>query len=71
MDRSDFVSKFPELAKEQDKAWNRWILRVIIIVSLWTAAILATKKYCSQEEVQVKVNTTFQKSNYDTMREFC
>ncbi len=56
MYREQFVRENPEKAAQQDRDANRWILRLVTIVSVWIAAIVSTQKYCTDEEFRAQLN---------------
>ena len=74
MERYQFVQKYPELAKEQNRKWNIWIARLVGIVSLWVGSILATNEYFTNPEFQQKVDDISEKViqvlYWDTMNRY-
>lgn len=74
MERYQFVQKYPELAKEQNRKWNIWIARLVGIVSLWVGSIVATNEYFTNPEFQEKVDDISEKViqvlYWDTMNRY-
>lgn len=74
MEIYQFVQKYPELAKEQNRKWNIWIARLVGIVSLWVGSILATNEYFTNSEFQQKVDDISEKViqvlYWDTMNRY-
>lgn len=68
MDRERFVRENPELAKKQDKEWTEWILRLVIIVTLWIGSICAIDQYCNDQEFRMHTNDIVQKVYSTSMR---
>jgi hypothetical protein len=57
MQREQFVRENPLLAAEQNREWNKWIARLVAIVSLWVASIFGTHEYFHNPEFQKTVDS--------------
>ncbi|MBX9809364.1 hypothetical protein K2X92_03185 [Candidatus Gracilibacteria bacterium] len=67
MEREEFIRRFPEEAERQNQEGNRNIWRIVGIVAIGVSAIVATDKYCSDDEFRAEVNERAYKVYYNTL----